>query len=104
LVVARPLPRKRGSPWTAARQGGRSGGGVGVDAKNLHGLGDVPLMPMRNSMRCSAGGVVGDHLLLHLDRTAHRVDDAGELDAKAVEGGLGPRALTQRCGRDARRF
>ena len=33
-------------------------------------------------------GVVGDHLPLHLDRTAHRVDDAGELGKQAVAGGL----------------
>src|SRR6516164_5555680 len=47
------------------------------------------LMPMRNSMRCwRYGGVAGDHLPLHLDRTAHRVDDAGELGKEAVAGGF----------------
>ena len=30
----------------------------------------------------------GDHLPLHLDRAAHRVDDAGELGKEAVAGGL----------------
>ena len=28
------------------------------------------------------------HLALHLDRAAHRIDDAGELDQQAVAGGL----------------
>ena len=33
-------------------------------------------------------GAAGGHFALHLDRTAHRVDDAGELDQQAVAGGL----------------
>src|SRR6202007_3125695 len=33
---------------------------------------------------CRCRGVAGEHLPLHLDRTAHRVDDAGELDKQAV--------------------
>jgi hypothetical protein len=37
-------------------------------------------------MRCC--GVAGNHLALQLDRTAHRVDDAGELDKQAVTGSL----------------
>ena len=37
---------------------------------------------MRRPCRCR--GVAGDHLALQLDRTAHRVDDAGELDKEAV--------------------
>ena len=36
--------------------------------------------------RC--GGVAGDHLLLHLDSAAHRVDNAGKLDEEAVAGSL----------------
>ena len=45
---------------------------------------------MRNSMRRSGGdaGVALGHLALHLDRAAHRVDDAGELDEQPVAGGL----------------
>ena len=45
---------------------------------------------MRNSMRRSVGdaGVALGHLALHLDRAAHRIDDAGELDQQAVAGGL----------------
>jgi hypothetical protein len=31
-------------------------------------------------------GVARDHRALHLDRTAHRVDDAGEFDQQAVAG------------------
>ena len=33
-------------------------------------------------------GVALGHAALHLDRAAHRVDDAGELDQHAVAGGL----------------
>ena len=45
---------------------------------------------MRNSMRFSAGdaGVPLGHRPLHLDRAAHRIDDARELDQQAVAGGL----------------
>ena len=41
-------------------------------------------------MRRSAGdvGVALGHFALHLDRAAHRVDDAGELDEQPVAGGL----------------
>ena len=48
------------------------------------------LMPMRNSMRRSGGtlGVALGHAALDLDRAAHRVDDAGELDQQAVAGDL----------------
>src|SRR6516164_6817910 len=35
---------------------------------------------------CRCCGVAGDHLPLQLDRAAHRVDDAGELDKQAVAG------------------
>ena len=41
---------------------------------------------MRRS--CRHAGVAQRHLALHLDRAAHRVDDAGELDQQAVAGGL----------------
>ena len=37
---------------------------------------------------CRCRGVAGDHLALKLDRAAHRVDDAGELDKEAVAGRL----------------
>ncbi len=45
---------------------------------------------MRKSMRLSAAtpAFALGHRLLHLDRAAHRVDDAGELDQHAVAGGL----------------
>jgi hypothetical protein len=33
-------------------------------------------------------GIAGAHLQLHLDRTAHGGDDAGELDQEAVAGGF----------------
>ena len=48
------------------------------------------LMPMRNSIRFSAGtsALRVDHAALNLDGAAHRVDDAGELHQQAVAGGL----------------
>ena len=47
------------------------------------------LMPMRNSMRRPAGAAaLGDHLPLQLNGTAHRVNDAGELDQEPIAGGL----------------
>ena len=45
---------------------------------NAHAKFDAPL--------CRCYGVAGEHLALHLDGTAHRVDDAGELDEEAVAG------------------
>ena len=47
-------------------------------------------MPMRNSMRLSGrdAGVALGHRLLHLDRAAHRIDDAGKLHQHAIAGGL----------------
>ena len=52
-------------------------------------------MPMRNSMRLSAGdaGVPLGHRLLHLDRAAHRIDDAGKFHQQAVAGGLDDAAV-----------
>jgi len=35
---------------------------------------------------CRCRGVAGDHLPLHLDRTAYRVDDAGKLGEQSVAG------------------
>jgi len=45
---------------------------------DAHAKFDAPL--------CRCCGVAGDHLPLQLDRAAHRVDDAGELDKQAVAG------------------
>ena len=49
-------------------------------------------------MRCSSGtrGVALGHLALHLDRAAHRIDDAGELDEHAVAGRLDDAAACAR--------
>ena len=46
-------------------------------------------------MRLSVGdiGVALRHPLLHRDRAAHRIDDAGELDQQAVAGGLDDAAV-----------
>ena len=41
-------------------------------------------------------GVALDHAALHLDRAAHRVDDAAELDDRAVAGALDDAAMMQR--------
>src|SRR5271163_376125 len=38
-------------------------------------------------------GIALDHAVLHLDRTAHRVDDAAELDETAVAGALDDAAM-----------
>jgi hypothetical protein len=39
-----------------------------------------------DAMPCRCRGVVGDHLPLHLERTAYRVDDAGKLGEQSVAG------------------
>jgi hypothetical protein len=47
-------------------------------------------MPMRSfdaAVRRDAGVLFGDRLL-HLDRAAHRIDDAGKLHQQAVAGGF----------------
>ena len=46
---------------------------------------------MRRSSRHA--GVAFDHGVLHLDRAAHRVDDAAELDDAAVAGALDDAAV-----------
>jgi hypothetical protein len=53
------------------------------------------LMPMRNSSRRPADiGVARGHVALHLDGAAHRIDDAGEFDEKAVAGGFDDAPVT----------
>jgi|SRR6516162_1913879 hypothetical protein len=49
---------------------------------------DIDAHAKFNAAPCRGCGVAGDHLPLHLDRTAHRVDDAGELGEEAVTGSL----------------
>ena len=47
------------------------------------------LIPIRNSMRRSAGfGRCALHFALDVDGATNRVDDAGELDQEAVAGGF----------------
>jgi hypothetical protein len=43
-------------------------------------------MPMRNSMRRSAGkpALRFDHGILHLDGASHGIDNAAELDQRAI--------------------
>ena len=49
---------------------------------------------MRNSMRLSAATSVPlGHRLLHRDRAAHRIDDAGKFHQQTVAGGLDDAAL-----------
>src|SRR5215472_3720000 len=43
-------------------------------------------LPRTGTRRQADNAVTGAHLVLHLDRTAHRVDDAGELGEEAVAG------------------
>src|SRR6516225_402695 len=92
-AVAHLLVR-RGAEADPARLGQRfePGGDVDAVAENVaildddvadidaHAKFDVPL--------CRCRGVTGEHLPLHLDRTAHRIDDAGELGEEAVAGRL----------------
>src|SRR5258706_11527222 len=60
----------------------------------LDSLGPRPfawtLRPPRSG--CQRGVTFG-HCLLHRDRAAHRVDDAGELDQEPVAGGLDDAAV-----------
>ena len=60
-------------------------------------------MPTRNSIRRSSrhAGVALDEAVLHFDRAAHRVDDAAELDDRAVAGALdGPTVMRSDGGID----
>ena len=52
-------------------------------------------MPMRSSIRLSApaSAVPLGHRLLHRDRAAHRIDEAGKFDQQAVAGGLDDAAI-----------
>src|SRR5215472_14084926 len=43
-------------------------------------------LPRTGTRRQADNAVTGAHLVLDLDRAAHRVDDAGELDEEAVAG------------------
>src|SRR6516162_3438573 len=84
----------RGTEANPARLGQRFEAGGNVDAVSedvaildddvtdidAHAKFDAPL--------CRCCGVAGGHLPLHLDRTAHRIDDAGELGKEAVAGSL----------------
>jgi hypothetical protein len=49
---------------------------------------DIDAHAKLDAPACGCGGIAGDHLLLHLDRTAYHVDDAGELGKEAVAGRL----------------
>jgi hypothetical protein len=51
----------------------------------------------------TGGGVPLGHRLLHLDRAAHRIDDAGEFDQQPVAGGLDDAARAQSSGQNAGR-
>jgi hypothetical protein len=65
---------------------------------------DIDALAKFDAALSRRGGIAGDHLPLHLDRAAHRVDDAGELDEETVAGSFDPRAMTRGCGPGARRF
>ena len=53
---------------------------------------------MRNTIRRSSG-IAFDHGVLNLDRAAHRVDDAAELDDAAVARALDDAPMVDRDGR-----
>ena len=92
-AVAHLLVR-RGAEANPARLGQRfeTGGDIDAVAEDVailnddvadidaHAKFDAPLRPCR--------GVAGYHLALHFDGAAHRVDDAGKLDKKAIAGSL----------------
>ena len=82
----------RGTEANPARLGQRFEPGCNVDAVAEDvailddDVTDIDAHAKFDAALCRCRGVAGDHLPLHLDRTAHRVDDAGELDKQAVAG------------------
>jgi len=92
-AVAHLLVR-RGAEADPPRLGQRfePGGNVDAVAEDVAILDDdVPDIDAHakfDAALCRCRGVAGDHLALKLDRAAHRVDDAGELDKEAVAGRL----------------
>jgi hypothetical protein len=85
---------RRGAEADPARLSQRfePGGNVDPVAKDVaildDDVADIDAHAKFDAPLCRYCGVAGDHLALHLDRTAYRVDDAGELDKEAVTGGL----------------
>jgi hypothetical protein len=92
-TVAHLLVR-RGTEADAARLGQHFEAGRDVDAvpENVAILDDdvteVDAHAKFDAPLCRYAGIAGGHLPLHLDRTAHGVDDTGELDKEAVTGGF----------------
>jgi hypothetical protein len=92
-AVAHLLVR-RGAEADPARLGQRfePGGNVDAVAEDVAVLdddvADIDAHAKFDAPLCRCCGVAGDHLALQLDRTAHRVDDARELDEETVAGGL----------------
>ncbi len=83
---------RRGTEANPARLGQRFEPGCNVDAVAEDvailddDVADIDAHAKFDAALCRCCGVAGDHLPLHLDRTAHRVDDAGELGKEAVAG------------------
>jgi hypothetical protein len=84
---------RRGTQTNPARLSQRFEPGGNVDAvtKDVAILDDdvaqIDSHAKFDAALCRYCGVAYDHLALHLDRTAHRVDDAGKLDKQAIAGG-----------------
>ena len=62
--------------------------GINLGAILDDDVADIDAHAKFDAALCRCRGIAGDHLPLHLDRTAHRVDDAGELGKEAVAGRL----------------
>jgi hypothetical protein len=92
-AVAHLLVR-RGTEANPARLSQRFKSGCNVDAVAEDiailddDVADIDAHAKFDAALCRCGGVAGHHLPLHLDRTAHRVDDTAELGKEAVAGSL----------------
>jgi hypothetical protein len=87
-AVAHLLVR-RGAEANPARLRQRFKPGCNVDAVAedvaiLDDVAEIDAHAKFDAPLCRCPGVAGDHLPLQLDRTAHRIDDAGKLRKEAV--------------------
>jgi hypothetical protein len=83
---------RRGTKANPARLSQRFEPGCDVDAVAEYiaslddDVADIDAHAKFDAMPCRCRGVAGDHLPLHLERTAYRVDDAGKLGEQSVAG------------------
>src|SRR5262249_52883105 len=89
---SRTLLVRRGTKANPARLSQRFEPGCDVDAVAEYiaslddDVADIDAHAKFDAMPCRCRGVAGDHLPLHLERTAYRVDDAGKLGEQSVAG------------------